>query len=77
MANSICGDIITNELFLKVYDSLKINEFNQSKHSKTVQWDQMENVFSELEIDLQTKPTEKVSNYQKKTDIKSIKGCNR
>ena len=46
---------------MKVYDSLKINENNQSKQSKTVQWDQMEIVFSELEIDLQTKPIEKVS----------------
>ena len=76
MANSICGDIITNELFLKVYDHLNINEINQSRHSKTVSWEQVEQIFSELEIDLQTKPTEKVSKYQKKIDIESIEGSN-
>ena len=69
MANSICGDIITNDLFLKVYDHLKINEINQSRQSKTVDWEQMIPIFGELEIDLQTKPTEKVSKYVSKENL--------
>ena len=61
MAHSYGGDIITNELFLQVYDHLNISQINQSRNTKRVSWDQMQNIFFELEIDLRTIPTEKVS----------------
>ena len=66
MAHSYGGDIITNELFLQVYDHLKLSEINQSRKTKRVSWDQMENIFFELEIDLRIKPTEKVNKYNTK-----------
>ena len=66
MAHSYGGDIITNELFLTVYDHLNISQINQSRNTKRVSWDQMQNIFFELEIDLRTIPTEKVSKYQNK-----------
>ena len=69
MAHSYGGDIITNELFLKVYDHLKLSEINQSRNTKRVSWDQMEHIFFELEIDLRTKPTETVSKYKKSNTI--------
>ena len=51
------GDI-SNESFLNAYDKLGISKINQANNTKKVSWDQITQIFSELQVPLCPSPAE-------------------
>ena len=65
----MASDIITNEAFLKKYDDLEFSATNQKKNTKTLSWEQIIQIFSEINVDLCDVPTDKVSHIENLTNI--------
>ena len=53
-------DIITNQEFLDAYEKLDFSQYNQSRKSATLSWDEITQIFNEIDVELHSQPTQKV-----------------
>ena len=53
-------DEITNQEFLDAYEKLDFAQYNKSRKSATLDWQEISQIFDEINVELHSQPTQKV-----------------
>ena len=53
-------DTITNQEFLDAYEKLDFAQYNKSRKSATLSWNEITQIFDEINVELHSQPTQKV-----------------